>query len=76
MHFNRQADRRLRWFAVPAASTLTNSFGKKHDSKLVCIDQFAFFFDSTLLLTLQRRHLWVAAPSQKYPAHFAAIQLI
>jgi hypothetical protein len=39
---------------------------------LICIDQSAFRFCPTLVMTLERRRLWVAAPSQKYPAHFAA----
>ena len=39
---------------------------------LICIDQSAFRFCPTLVMTLERRRLWVAAPFQKYPAHFAA----
>ena len=39
---------------------------------LIRIDQSAFRFCPTLVMTLERRRLWVAAPSRKYPAHFAA----
>src|ERR1700692_1105013 len=39
---------------------------------LICIDQPTSAVWPTLVLTFQRRRLWLAATSQKYPAHFAA----
>jgi hypothetical protein len=42
----------------------------------VCIAQNASSFGTTLLVTVQRGHLWVVTHSRKYPAQFAVSQSI
>ena len=57
-----------------AFGSLTGSCSEGQTPNLICIAQSAFRFWPTLFMTFKRRRLWVAAPSEKYPAHFAASQ--
>jgi hypothetical protein len=58
--------------AIAFGSLTESSCSAGKTPNLICIDQPAFCFWPTLLMTLERRRLWAADPSQKYPAHFAA----
>ena len=55
-----------------AFRSLTGSCSEGQTPNLICIAQSAFRFWPTVLMTLKRGRLWVPAPSEKYPAHFAA----
>jgi hypothetical protein len=58
--------------AIAVGSVTESGCSAGQTPNLICIDQSAFRFWPTPLLTLERRRLWVAAPFQKYPVHFAA----
>jgi hypothetical protein len=62
--------------AIAFGSLSESSCSAGQTPYLIRIDQSAFRIWPTLLMTLERRYLWVAAPFQKYPAHFAASQWI
>ena len=62
--------------AIAFGSLTESSCSAGQTPNLIRIDQSAFRFWPTLLMTLERRRLWVAAASQRYPARFAASQWI
>jgi hypothetical protein len=62
--------------AVAFGSLPESSCSAGPTPNLICIDQSAFRLWPTLLMTLERRGLWLTAPSPKYPAYFAASQWI
>jgi hypothetical protein len=55
-----------------AQDKIEKSFPCSPPEGVINIDQSAFVVYPTLLNTVPRRHLWVVALFQKYPASFAA----
>jgi len=62
--------------AIAVGSVTESGCSARQTPNLICIDQSALRFWPTLPMTLERAGLWVGAPSQKYPTHFAASQQI
>ncbi len=61
---------------APSPNVLEGAIKTLRRTEVINIDQALFRVTLTLLVTVQRRHLWVVTPSKKYPVQFAPSQSI